>query len=78
MRLQSIRDKVNNNPIERFHGTVRERVKVMRSLDNDESAPHIIDRFKTYYNFLRPHMGLNNKTPAEMVGINLNGNKWLN
>jgi len=79
LRLASIRDKVNNNPIERFHGTVRERDKVMRALKNDEPTNQIIEGFRIYYNFLRPHMGLNGKTPAEVANINLEleDNKWL-
>ena len=50
----------------------------MRALDNDESAKAIIDGF--YYNFLRLHMGLNGKTPAEVanLNLNLNGNHGLN
>ena len=33
--------------------------------------------FITYYNFIRPHMGMNNKTPAEAVGIGVDGiDKW--
>jgi len=31
-----------------------------------------------YYNFIRPHMGINGKTPAEAAGIGVDGeNKWL-
>jgi hypothetical protein len=48
IRLPSIRDKVNNNPIKRFHGIVRERDKVMRALDNDESAKTIIDGWNRF------------------------------
>jgi hypothetical protein len=35
--------------IENFHETVRERDKVMRALDIDESAKPIIDGFQVYY-----------------------------
>ncbi len=28
-----------------------------------------MDGFRNYYNALRPHMGINNNTPAEMAGI---------
>lgn len=45
------RDKTNNSLIERFHGTVKERDKVMRALDNDESAKTIVDGFRIYYNY---------------------------
>lgn len=77
IRNVGFRDKTNNNLIERFHGTVRERDKVMRALKR-EGTP-IIDGYKVYYNFLRPHMSLNGKTPAEVAGIDLDleGNKWL-
>lgn len=39
----------------------------------------IIDGFRIYYNFIRPHMALNGKTPAEMASIDLDlePNKWL-
>jgi transposase-like protein len=71
IRLASIREHPNNNPIERFHGTVRERDKVMRALKQDNPTNQIIEGFRIYYNFIRPHMALNGLTPAEMAGINL-------
>ena len=30
-----------------------------------------MDGFRNYYNVLRPHMGIDNCTPAEMAGLNL-------
>jgi len=38
-----------------------------------------MDDFRIYYNFIRPHMALNGKTPAQKVGIELTSeeNKWL-
>jgi len=79
VRLAGLAKADNNNMVERLQGTIRERNKVMRALDNDKSAPKIIDGFKEYYNFIRPHMSLNGKTPAEVAGINLKlgQNKWL-
>jgi transposase-like protein len=38
VRLKNIREGTNNNIVERLHGTIKERTKVMRGLDNDESA----------------------------------------
>ena len=34
---------------------------------------------RLYYNFIKPHMGLDGKTPSEVVGIKLNieKNKWI-
>jgi putative transposase len=71
-----IQGQVNNNRIERFHGTVRERNKVMRAIKKPDTS--IIEGQRIYYNYIRPHMGLNGKTPAEAAGIDLelNRNKW--
>ena len=36
-----------------------------------------IDGYQLYHNFVRPHIGLNGKTPAEACGIEIQGeNKW--
>ena len=69
----------NNNMVERLHGTIRERNKTMRGLDNEQTAQTIMDGMRIYYNFIRPHMALNGKTPAEMANIDLNleGNRWM-
>lgn len=77
--LASIHGFVNNNIVERLHGTIRERNKVMRGLGNNGSAPDILEGYKIYYNFIRPHMGLNGKTPAEAANLplQLGDNKWL-
>lgn len=34
---------------------------------------------KDYYNFIRPHQGLNGRTPAEVAGIKmeLGDNRWM-
>jgi putative transposase len=78
VRIPNIRNKSNNNMIERLHGTIRQRNKVMRGLDDEETAQTMMDGMRIYYNFIRPHQALNGKTPAEEAGINLNleGNKW--
>ncbi|MGQ9759143.1 MAG: IS6 family transposase [Candidatus Methanomethylicaceae archaeon] len=78
MRLARLGDKVNQNVIERLHGTVRERDKVMRGLKGEETGKIIVDGLKNYYNFLRPHMGLNGETPAKMANIDLElgRNRW--
>ena len=33
--------------------------------------------YQIYHNYVRPHMGLDGKTPSEACGIEINGeNKW--
>jgi transposase-like protein len=71
LRNAGIAKKNNNNKVERLHGSVRERSKVMRGMQNNETAKVLMDGFRNYYNVLRPHMGIDNCTPAEMAGLNL-------
>ena len=79
IRLASLRNKISNNLVERLQGTIRERDKVMRGFDTDETAQILIEGLRAYYNFIRPHMGLNGLTPAEVAGIDLElgRNRWL-
>jgi transposase-like protein len=78
IRLAGLKKETNNNIIERLHGTIRERIKVMRGLDRADSAQTLIDGNRVYYNFIRPHQALKGKTPAEMASINLGlgQNRW--
>lgn len=73
-----LRHQRNNNPVERLHGTIRDREKTMRGMKIEETP--IIDGHRIYYNFIKPHMGLDDKTPSEVAGITIEGNenKWLN
>ena len=62
--------------MERFNGEVRDREKVMRGLKKKDSP--ILTGYQIFHNYVRPHMGLNGMTPAEMCGIKIEGqNKWL-
>jgi len=66
----------NNNRMERLNGEIRNRKKVMRSLKKDDSA--ILDGYRVFHNYVRPHMALEGKTPAEVAGIKVEGdNKWI-
>jgi hypothetical protein len=66
----------NNNKMERFNGEVRDREKVMRGLKRTDTP--ILTGYQIYHNYLRPHQGLDGKTPAEASGIKVVGeNKWI-
>jgi hypothetical protein len=63
--------------VERLHGTIRQRNKVIRVLDDEETAQTLMDGMRLYYNFLKPHSALNEKTPAQKANIGLDEEKWM-
>ena len=66
----------NNNHVERLHGEIRSREKTMRGLKIEDTP--IIEGHRLYHNFIKPHMGLDGKTPSEEAGITIEGdNKWV-
>jgi transposase-like protein len=70
------RGDMNNNKMERFNGEVRGREKVMRGLKKNDTP--VLCGYQIFHNYIRPHEGLNGKTPAEACGIEVIGNnKWL-
>lgn len=73
-----IAKRQNNNIVERLNGSMRERIKVQRGYQNADTSQVQIENWRTYYNFVRPHMALAGKTPAEesLVKIPLGRNKW--
>jgi len=68
--------KDSTNLIERFHGTLKARTKVMRGLKEIETAKLFTDGWLVHYNFFRPHETLG-KTPAEAAGITFAFKNWL-
>jgi transposase-like protein len=68
--------QIHNNKMERLNGEIRDREKVVRGVK--KSASPLIEGYQIYHNFVRPHMALNGKTPAELAGIKIKGeNRWL-
>jgi len=68
--------KEDNRKMERLNGEIRDREKVMRSLKREDTP--ILTGYQIFHNYIRPHMGLNGKTPAEVAGIKVEGqDKWL-
>jgi transposase-like protein len=66
----------NNNHVERLHGSIRQREKVMRGI-KIKSTP-IVEGHRLYYNFIKPHEALEGRTPSEEAGIIIEGkDKWL-
>lgn len=62
--------------MERMNGELRQREKVMRTLEKPDTA--ILTGMQIYDNFVRPHEALDGKTPSEAAGIKVGGeNKWM-
>jgi transposase-like protein len=80
-RPEHIRDirmdgQVHNNKMERMNGEIRDRERGMRTLEKPDTP--ILTGMQIYHNYVRPHEALNGKTPAEVAGIQVEGeNKWL-
>jgi transposase-like protein len=66
-----------NNKMERFHGTVRSRLKTMHHLGNEDTAETFARGFAAHYNFIKRHKALNGKTPAQAAKITSEKNTWL-
>jgi hypothetical protein len=67
---------MNNNKMERFNGEIRDREKTMRGLKTKDTP--ILTGYQIFHNYIRPHEGLEGKTPSEACGIKIEGkNKWL-
>lgn len=66
----------NTNLIERMHGTIKSRTKVMRGLHTLESAKKYLDGWLVHYNYFRPHMSLKDSTPARVAGIKFPFHNW--
>ncbi|MEO9363582.1 MAG: DDE-type integrase/transposase/recombinase [Nitrososphaera sp.] len=63
----------NNNRVERLNGTLRERTKVQRGLKTVKTP--IAEGQRIQYNFVKPHMALEGKTPGEVAGLGIKG--WI-
>jgi len=73
---QGMDSPTNINLIERFHGTLKQRTKVMRDLKSTQFARVILDGFVTHYNFFMEHEYLKGKTPAQVAGIGKGIENW--
>ncbi|MCX6650014.1 MAG: IS6 family transposase [Candidatus Bathyarchaeota archaeon] len=71
-----IRARETNNSIERLHGTLKDRTRCMRGLHSYESTKMLLEGWAVYYNCVRPHQSLHNRTPAQAAGMNV-PNTWL-
>ena len=62
--------------IERFHGTFKDRTKVLRSFMRRSTAKIFTDGWLVHYNFFRPHPAVGGKTPAEAAKAKTPYKSW--
>lgn len=67
IKLTGHGNTANNNKMERINGEIRDREKTMRGLKKKDTA--ILKGMQVYHNYIRPHEGLEGKTPAEACVI---------
>lgn len=62
----------NNNPIERYNGKTKDRIKSIRSgFGSFDGAKCFMNLRRVIHNFVNPNQELKGKTPAEIAEINL-------
>lgn len=76
LKSEGFESEVNTNLIERFHGTVKQRTKVMRDLKDKKSARIVLDGYMTHYNFFMEHDYLDGITPSQAGGIGDGITNW--
>jgi hypothetical protein len=68
--------KAYNKKMERMNGEIRDRERVMRTLEKTDTP--ILAGMQIFHNYVRPHTALEGKTPAEVAGITVDEeSKWL-
>lgn len=55
------------------NGEIRQREKSMRELKRKDTS--MLKGYQLYHNCIRERSGVDNKTPAEMCGITVEGEK---
>lgn len=62
----------NNNPVERYNGSLKDRIKIMRGgFGSFQGAENFMNLKHIIHNFVNPHQGLKGKTPAEAAEIKI-------
>lgn len=66
----------STSQIERFHGTIKDRTKVMRAFRDIETLHQFMDGYLIYYNYFKPNSALKGKTPAEVAKVDYQIKNW--
>jgi putative transposase len=66
----------STSKIERFHGTLKDRINVFRGFKNLETTKLLTDGWLIHYNFFKEHSALGNVPPAQKMGIAVPFKDW--
>jgi transposase-like protein len=76
VRKCGIKARQTNNIVERIHGTLKDRTKVMRGMKSMRTARRLLDGWYVHYNFVRVHSAIKT-TPAQQAGIDVDvSERW--
>ena len=76
IQVNEVKPGPNNQIIQNFHLTLRDRAKVVRAFFHSNTINNIMDGWLVHYNFFRPHSALNGKTPAEAAKARARFKTW--
>jgi len=76
VRQTAINDLNDNELNDRFHGTLLNGNKAIRSFKNARVLINYLSGWSIDYNFFKPNPFLSGKTPAEKAGINYEIKSW--
>lgn len=77
IHLQGPLSEALNNKMERFHGTLKARLKTTHHLGNEDTADTFVKGFSTHYNYVKRHKALKGKTPAQAAKLMREKSTWL-
>lgn len=78
IQVKGLTKSVEQNIIERFHGSIKQRYKVMRGLKTTKSAKIILEGWSTiHYNFFKPHESIGDVPPVFKTDFEPNFSNWV-
>ncbi len=69
-------DDATLNPLERYHGTLNQRIKLFKGCRSRRVVELIFNGFRVDFNFFRPHNALHDRTPGESAVMGSPARSW--
>lgn len=76
IRSKPFTDENSTNVIERFHGTLKQRTRVIHHFRDLETARLLTDGWLIHYNFFKEHESLDNVSPAKHMKVEMPFADW--